>query len=213
MPYVARSKDAKQKLQPVETPPARRPVSVAIPLRLDREHPFAQPIVGLVAVSVDEANALLEEWGHYLGPTTRPFPPTDAYALDVECEPVAVATSDGIVGDTSAGYARAEAVELSRLCTRPGEQWATRVMLRLWREKCGPKWPCVKPRAGEPPLAAVAYSKNDRHEGRIYRFDGWTRVTTTAGNSGGGHLVTQAPPQRRGERSEDALALGVPGGH
>ena len=46
-------------------------------------------------------------------------------------------------------------------------------MLRLWREKCGPKWPCVKPRSGQPPLAAVAYSKNDRHEGRIYRFDGW----------------------------------------
>jgi len=143
-------------------------------------------MVGLVGVSVEEANALLEEWGHYLGPVARPFPPTDAYALDVDGQPIAVATSDGIIGDTSAGYARSEAVELSRLCVRPGEQWATRVMLRLWREKCAPKWKCCAPRGGEAPLAAVAYSKNDRHEGRIYRFDGWERVTTRAGSSGGG---------------------------
>jgi hypothetical protein len=157
----------------------------ALPLRLDREA-FAQPLVGLVPVSVDEANALLEEWSHYLGPVTRPFPPTDAYVLDVEGEPLAVATSDGIIGDTSAGFQRCEAVELSRLCVRPGERWATRVMLRLWRERCGPKWRCVKPRAGLPPLAAVAYSKNDRHEGRIYRFDGWEKVTDRAGSAGGG---------------------------
>lgn len=157
-------------------------MSVAVPLRLG-----AMPVlVGLVPVNLDEANALLEQWEHYLGPVARPFPPTDAYALDVDGEPIAVVTSDGIVGDTSAGYARSEVVELSRLCVRPGDQWATRVMLRLWREQCGPKWPCVKPRSGQPPLAAVAYSKNDRHEGRIYRFDGWTRVTTRAGSSGGG---------------------------
>lgn len=154
----------------------------AVPLRLS----LPQPIVGLVGVSVDEANALLTEWGHYLGPIGRPFPPTDAYALDFEGDPIAVATSDGIVGDTSAGYARSEAVELSRLCVKPGEQWATRVMLRLWREKCAPLWRCCSPRSGQPPLAAVAYSKNERHEGRIYRFDGWERVTTRAGSSGGG---------------------------
>lgn len=157
-------------------------MSAAIPLRL----PGSQPLVGLVSVDVEEANALLEEWGHYLGPTRRPFPPTQAFALDMEGEPIAVATSDGIVGDTSAGFARCEAVELSRLCVRPGERWVTRVMLRLWRERCAPLWPCVSPRPGLAPIAAVAYSKNDRHEGRIYRFDGWERVTTTAGSSGGG---------------------------
>ena len=158
-------------------------MSVAVPLRLDS---FAAPLVGLVPISVDEANALLEEWQHYLGPTTRPFPPTDAFALDVDGKPIAVATSDGIVGGTSAGYARCEVVELSRLCVKPSERWATRVMLRLWREKCAPLWRCVSPRVGQSPLAAVAYSKNDRHEGRIYRFDGWERVTTRAGSSGGG---------------------------
>lgn len=154
----------------------------ALPLRL----PVSVPLVGLVSIDASEANALLDEWGHYLGPTARPFPPTQAFALDMEGEPIAVATSDGIIGDTSAGYARSEAVELSRLCVRPGERWATRVMLRLWREKCAPRWKCCAPRAGHAPLAAVAYSKNDRHEGRIYRFDGWERVTTRAGSSGGG---------------------------
>lgn len=160
-------------------------MSVALPLRLDREQPFPQPLVGLVSIDLAEANALLEVWEHYLGACDRPFR-NDGWALDVAGEPIAVATSSSIVGDTAAGYPKCEVVELSRLCVRPGEEWATRVMLRLWREQCGPKWPCPEPRAGLPALAAVAYSKNERHEGRIYRFDGWTRVTTRAGSSGGG---------------------------
>lgn len=156
-------------------------MSVALPLRLAT----ISPLVGLVPIDVDEANALLEEWEHYLGPLDRPFR-NDAWALDVDGEPISIATSSSIVGATSAGYEKHEAVELSRLCTRPGDQWATRVMLRLWREKAGPLWPCPKPRAGQAALAAVAYSKNDRHEGRIYRFDGWTKVSERAGSSGGG---------------------------
>lgn len=94
------------------------------------------------------------------------------------------AISSSIVGETSAGYPKWEAVELSRLASR--ERWATRVALRLWREVAAPRWPCPEPRSGLPALAAVAYSKNDRHEGRIYRFDGWTKVTDRAGSSGGG---------------------------
>lgn len=153
----------------------------AIPLRLAT----LEPLVGLVAVDVDEANGLLEEWEHYLGPLERPFR-NDAWALDFDGSPVSIATSSSIVGETSAGYPKHEAVELSRLCTRPGCEWATRVMLRLWREAAAPLWPCPAPRAGQPALAAVAYSKNDRHEGRIYRFDGWTKVTDRAGSGGGG---------------------------
>jgi hypothetical protein len=53
------------------------------------------------------------------------------------------------------------------------------VLLRLWREVLAPGWECW------PPRAAVAYSKNDRHDGRIYRFDGWTKVTDRAGNPPG----------------------------
>lgn len=155
--------------------------AVAVPLRLAT----MAPVAGLVPIDLDEANALLEEWDHYLGPCERPFR-NDAWALDVGGGPVSIATSSSIVGATSAGYPKSEAVELSRLCSRPGFSWATRVMLRLWREVAAPLWPCPEPRADLPALAAVAYSKNDRHEGRIYRFDGWTKITDRAGSGGGG---------------------------
>lgn len=143
------------------------------------------PILGLVKVNLDEANALLVEWEHYLGACDRPFR-NEGWVLDLHGQPIAVATSSSIVGETSAGYPKWEAVELSRLCARPGASWVTRVMLRLWREAIAPLWPCCEPRSGLPPLAAVAYSKNDRHAGRIYRFDGWTKVTDRAGSGGGG---------------------------
>ena len=53
-------------------------------------------------------------------------------------------------------------------------------MLRIWREVCAPRWHYW------PVRAAVSYSQNQRHEGRIYRFDGWTKVTDQAGSTGGG---------------------------
>lgn len=37
----------------------------------------------------------------------------------------------------------------------------------------------------------LAYSQNARHEGAIYRFDGWTLVTDKAGSSGGGTYSTK----------------------
>lgn len=162
-------------------------LSPTVPLRLGT---LADPVVGLVPVASAESDGLLVEWGHYLGELDRPYR-NDAWALDLRGEPIAVATSSSIVGQTSAGFPKSEAVELSRLCTKPGMEWATRVMLRLWREIAAPTWPCPAPRAGLPALAAVAYSKNDRHEGRIYRFDGWERVTTSAGSPGGGQWSTK----------------------
>jgi hypothetical protein len=99
--------------------------------------------------------------------------------------PVAVAITSSIVSSTVTDdldviYRRQQAVELSRLCVQPGQSWATRAALRLWRETAAPYYLPWKPKI------AVAYSKNDRHDGRIYRFDGWTRVRTTAGSGGGG---------------------------
>lgn len=139
---------------------------------------FAPPAaVGLHEVDIADANQLLTEWGHYLGPCLRPFH-QEGWLLDVAGRPVSVAVSASAVAATTAGYARQQIVELARLCS--GEPWATRVMLRLWREVCAPAWQCW------PVSAAVAYSANDRHEGRIYRFDGWEKVTDRAGSSGGG---------------------------
>jgi hypothetical protein len=142
------------------------------------------PIAGLIPVDEDEANALLVEWGHYLEDCNRPFR-NEAFVLDVRGEPMSVAFTSSIVSPTvtderDVTYRTQQVVELSRLCSRPGANWATRVALRLWRETAAPFYLPWKP------LAAIAYSKNDRHEGRIYRFDGWTKVRSTAGSSGGG---------------------------
>jgi hypothetical protein len=138
-------------------------------------------VIGLVPVQLDEANALLEEWGHYLGPVNRPFR-SEAWALDLDNEPIAVAVGASAVSDTVAGYDRKEVVELARLACR--ERWATRVMLRLWREVAAPRYRLGPDHPA--PVAAVAYSQNARHEGAIYRFDGWTLVNDKAGSSGGG---------------------------
>ena len=126
------------------------------------------PMCGVSPISIGETNGLLTQWGHYLGPVNRPYP-QDAYALFVGDEPVSVAVSASIVSPTVEGYRRTEVVELARLCTRPGESWATRVMMRLWRRICAPLF------CGWDIRAAVAYSHNGRHEGNVYRFDGWQR--------------------------------------
>lgn len=145
---------------------------LSVPQRL-----VSVPIVGLVPIDMDEANALVVEYGHNLGPCDRPFR-SEGWALDVMGDPVAVAITASIVSSTAAGYKCSSVVELARLASR--ERWANRVMLRLWREVAAPRYlPWT-------PVAAIAYSQNDRHEGRLYRFDGWEKFTSTGGSSGGG---------------------------
>lgn len=143
----------------------------------------------LTAVHVGQANDLLTEWGHYLGPCTRPFG-AEGWVLEVAGSPVSVAVSASIVGPSAAGLPMNAVVELARLCSAPDARWATRPMLRLWREVAAPTWRYW------PVSAAVAYSQNERHEGAIYRFDGWTRVTTRAGAPSGPNATWSRP---RGE--------------
>lgn len=153
--------------------------AVAVPLRI-----ASVPVAGFVPIDLDEADALLLEWEHYLEECDRPFR-NEAWALDVRGEPVSIAVTSSIVSTTVCGYRRKEVVELSRLATKPGERWATRVALRLWREVAARRYlPWT-------PQAAIAYSKNDRHDGRTYRFDGWEKVTDRAGSSGGGTWSTK----------------------
>jgi len=163
---------------------------------------FPMPVVGLTPVPLAHANALLERWGHYLGPVNRPFG-SQAWVLDVTGEPCSVAVSCSAVSETAAGLKRAEVVELARLCSDPQQRWATRPMLRLWREVAAPRWPYW------PVTAAIAYSQNARHGGEIYRFDGWKKVSESGGSSGGG---TWTAPRRPGDataRAQDALAVAV----
>lgn len=139
------------------------------------------PPVGLEFISIEQANELLVAWGHYLGPCNRPFG-MQAFALHLHGQPVSISISASAVsGHIPVGdreYQRGEIVELARLCSC--EPWATRVMLRLWREVGAKLWPYW------PVTAAIAYSQNSRHEGDIYRFDGWERVRDNCGSSGGG---------------------------
>jgi hypothetical protein len=134
--------------------------------------------VAFTAISVDDANRLLADWAHYLGPCRRPFG-IEAWALELDGAPISVAVSASTVSATVGGLARTDAVELARLCSRPGARWATRPTLRLWREVAAPRW------SYWPTIAAVAYSQNGRHDGSIYRFDGWTRVADDRGKGAG----------------------------
>src|SRR5580698_7514417 len=102
------------------------------------------PLVSLSAIPNDEANALLVRWNHKLGPCRRPFR-TESFALILEEQPIAVAMSCSIVHGPVAGYTTQEVVELARLCAE--NSWANRVMLRLWREVCAPRYKCWKPKA------------------------------------------------------------------
>lgn len=155
------------------------------------------PVCGLIPADLSYVNDLLERWGHNLGRCERPFA-SQAWVLDLDGAPISCAVSCSTVSAMAGGYRRQELVELARLCTHPEERWATRVMLRLWREIAAPRW------ASWPARAAVAYSQNDRHEGRIYRFDGWTKVSDAAGSSGGG---TWSKQRGAGHRAKGAKTL------
>ncbi len=137
---------------------------------------------GFVPCKLTEANRLLVEWGHNLGPVHRRFR-SEPWLFLVDGVPTACAVSASTVSTTVTGYRRGQVVELARLCS--STHWANRLMLRWWREVGARRWECW------PVEAVIAYSQNDRHEGRLYRFDGWTRFTTTAGTSGGGGTWTR----------------------
>ena len=139
---------------------------------------FCEPMAALVPLALRDANTLLAQWEHRLGPVNRPFR-SEAFALTLDQSPIAVAVSASIVGGPVAGYRLTEVVELARLCAEPDNRWANRVLLRLWRETCAPRWKCW------PVRAAVSYSHNAMHQGHIYRADGWRLVKEDAGATAG----------------------------
>ncbi len=145
------------------------------------------PMVALSVLSIDDANRLLVDWEHKLGPVHRPFT-QEAYALELDGRPLSVAVSASTVsshvtgrdGDTEVRYGRQEVVELARLASAPEARWANRVMLRLWREVCAQRW------RDWPVTAAVSYSHNGLHTGQLYAFDGWRKINSNCGSNGGG---------------------------
>ena len=137
------------------------------------------PIVGLMPIALQDANRCLDVWGHQLGPVWRPFR-SEAFGLELDSRLISVAVSASTVSATVLKYRRGELVELARLCSHLDARWATRIMLRLWRQVCAPRWESWSVKA------AVSYSHNAQHRGGIYRFDGWTKVKDDCGSSGGG---------------------------
>lgn len=165
------------------------------------------PVASVVAIKPEEAYALLAAWGHKLnqdGEKLRPFR-SEAWALEIDGNPVSVAVSASICSDHVTGHRakkvnggpkgaivripvrweRVEVVELARLGSDPAHNWATRPMLRLWREVFARRWSCW------PVKAAVSYSHNRYHDGELYRFDGWDLINDRCGSSGGGTYSRQ----------------------
>jgi len=136
------------------------------------------PIIYVEAIDRGQLNRLLSDWGHKMGPLTRPIFAFEAHhALIHDGKPVAVTacgeTVREVVGRT--GIRRHECVELVRLCAvRPH---LCRVMLRLWREFI---FPAVAAAHGR--QIAISYQDADLHNGNTYRFDGWKMI----GKGGGG---------------------------
>lgn len=127
------------------------------------------PLAELVTINLDQANDLLVEWKHKMGPLHRGNQDAWCHALLHNGTPIAVTTASHLisarVGGGMSTLMRENTVELSRLCAaRPS---LCRVMLRMWRE-------FVFPTLGF--AVAMSYQDADLHTGNTYRFDGWKRV-------------------------------------
>jgi hypothetical protein len=134
-------------------------------------------MAGLYPMEVEEANWYLVQWEHKLGPVNRPFH-MEAFSLEIQGRIIAVAVSASTISKIAGGYQRQELVELARLASC--ERWANRLMLRLWREACAPRWACWSVKA------AISYHHNELHNGDLYRFDGWEKIREDCGSLGGG---------------------------
>lgn len=145
------------------------------------------PLVTFEAIDLTEANRLLVEWGHRMGPLLRGNSGAlQCHALFVHSKPVGLACTSSLIRERVGGglghLTRRNTVELSRLCA--AEPWACRVVLRLWRETVFP---------GTGVAAAISYQDADLHTGNIYRFDGWHRAAFSSSG-------TDSRSGRRGRR-------------
>jgi hypothetical protein len=147
-------------------------------------------------ITLDQANELIEAFGHPLGPFNRSFG-YQAWALAVDGKAAAVAVSGSTVGATSAGYKRAQVVDLARIARHPGHPGILRVMLRLWRDYLAGRWDYW------PVQAAVSYALPGR-EGNLYRFDGWTFYGYCKPWAGGG---TWSKPSKANEMADGVKKL------
>ena len=115
-----------------------------------------------------EANRLLKQWEHRMGPLHRGNQGAVCHVLLYAGEPHAVTTASDLIMEPrkiAPHITRESAIELSRLCAKRGG--LCRVALRLWRE-------FVFPTMGKG--FAISYQDADLHSGNTYRFDGWQKI-------------------------------------
>lgn len=147
------------------------------------------------------ANVCLEDFGHKMGPYTRPnFGGERFNVLMQRGKFVGVTVSAPLVRETCAGFTRAEAIELVRVCAiRPD---LCRVLVRLWREFVFPDY--------DQPWA-VSYQDAVAHRGDLYRFDGWTIVGRSSSGTDPRKTVNGEPRKGRNKNiwgfTHDAAAL------
>lgn len=120
------------------------------------------------SIDLSEANSLLIQWGHKMGPLRRGNQGGWCHALSHEGRPVALTTASYLISPRVGGahhLTRENTLELSRLCAE--RSGLCRVALRLWREFVFQSLPFEW---------AMSYQDADLHNGNTYRFDGWKMV-------------------------------------
>ncbi len=135
------------------------------------------PIVTFDQIELAEANKLLVEFGHKMGPLHRGNQGAWCHAMFHNDEPVGVVTASYLiaeyVGGSNQKWNRSNAVELSRLAA--SRKSICRVVLRSWREFV---FPVIAKQKNF--VAAVSYQDLDQHTGNTYRFDGWKKIGTSS---------------------------------
>jgi hypothetical protein len=127
------------------------------------------PMVSFDSIARKEANELLVQWQHKMGPIDRGNTEGWCHCLFYEGIPQGVTCASTLIRECVGGglsmLTRDNTVELSRLCAIAPS--LCRVVLRLWRE-------FVFPTLGY--RYAISYQDAHLHNGNIYRFDGWLRA-------------------------------------
>lgn len=135
------------------------------------------PLVSFDKIELEDANRLLVQWGHKMGPLERGNEAGSHFALYHHGRPVAVAMASSLIRECVGGglghMTRADTVELSRLCAE--RKGLCRVAVRLWREYVLPDLTIPGAAASERYAQAISYQDADLHNGNTYRFDGWKR--------------------------------------
>jgi hypothetical protein len=131
---------------------------------------FLPALVSFDEIDRADLNRCLIEWGHKMGPWTRPVGfPEWFHGMRHNGELVAVLAAAALIREKAAGFSRVQAIELGRVCAaRPA---LNRAAVRIWREFIFPAL-C----AAHGYEWVISYQDAVEHTGGLYRFDGWIKL-------------------------------------